>query len=448
MSKLTGVLVAALSVLIFMAPGVGAETYTCGEDGVDNSCTPSRLSKLIRSAEEGDTIRIAAGTHDWKSAVTVKKKVTISGGGSCPDCGEEDPSGTWSWPVTLNISGNTAFVVSSRSPGDLVRITGISFNGNGPEFSYTDGWITGIITEDTYNVARYRFDNLRFNESAGWISTFRTNGIQAYGVIDHVYLYNSADGGNPRFLHNTGHGGDRGDTDWRRPTYWGSENFVFVEDSTLFYEVPNTSTGPLCNDQQGGGRAVFRYNYLYNCSGGNHGTESGWPARSGVAMEYYGNEFFWSAPGNKLFTGLLLRGGSLYLHDNTFTNFQSMLKMWNNRAYGDSPGSSPPGGTPPYDGPGPPTGYPLIDQVGRGRAAGVGLAQTQPQAPNRVHIWNNSVVNTGGGGGCPNQGDSSELSICDPAYVARGREYEYSSGGSAAPAAYTPYPYPHPLTIP
>lgn len=168
-------------------------------------------------------------------------------------------------------------------------------------------------------------------------------------------------------------------------------------------------------------------------------------------MEYYENDFYWSAPDNRVFTGLFLRGGSLYLHDNTFTNFQSMLRMSLYRADGRHPGSSPPGGTAPYDGmwgdPYPP-GYPLIDQHGRGQAAGKGLARTQPQAENRIHVWNNSLINTGGGGGCENLGDFNELSICETRYIVRGREFEYSSDDSAAPAGYTPYTYPHPLTQP
>ena len=61
-----------------------------------------------------------------------------------------------------------------------------------------------------------------------------TNSIDAYGVIDHVSSVNTANSAG-RFFHSTGHGGDRGNTDWSLPTdTWGKANFDFVEDSSYW----------------------------------------------------------------------------------------------------------------------------------------------------------------------------------------------------------------------
>ncbi|MBR9676262.1 hypothetical protein GOV05_04595 [Candidatus Woesearchaeota archaeon] len=428
-------------------PPIGDEIM-CGTNGVDNSCSPSTLSNLISQANEGDTIRIATGTHSWTSSVTVNKKVTITGGGSCPDCGIEDPSTTWNWPAQLNIGSNSAFIINVPSNGQLVRVTGLHINGPGQIHSYNDGTNSGTITFHTNNNAKYRIDNLRFESDGSNVVFFRSNGINAYGVIDHIYLRNT--GTNyPRLIQNSGHGGDQGNTDWSRETDWNSDNFVFIEDSTVIFTRTANSLSGICIDQQGGGRAVLRHSFFQNCDFGNHGTESGWPARSGVAQAIYGNDVVWTDSGARYFASVFWRGGSLYVFDNKFTNFQAMVKMTAYRANSNSGGpNDPPGGTAPYDGAGPPIGYPLIDQQGMGKANGPNKETTQPQARNPGYFWNNAVVNTGGYGSpnCIFMGASNEICITTPEYIKDGREFYYCSDNSCKPAGYTPYTYPHPLT--
>jgi len=391
----------------------------------------------------------------------VNRPVTITGWGSCPDCGGSDPGASSNWPTELLINSNSAFIVNDTSSGLLVRITGLSFNGPGPVHDYTDGANTGIIAEDTENRAGYRFDNLRFQDDVLNRCVFRTNGIHAYGVIDHVNSVNTAPSGG-RFFHSTGHGNDGGSTDWSRETVWGSANFDFVEDSTVIFTTENSISPGICLDQQGGGRTVFRNSYLQNCDLGNHGTESGWPSRSGIAQEAYGNEILWTGdPSDRYHTALLWRGGSIYYHNNTVRNFQSLVKMNIFRVGADLPVDPSCGqcgtlpdcedhdgflGTPAY-----PIGYPCLDQHGRGQASGVGLDQSQPQSENKAHIWSNTLDGTGWGaqdGVCIRQGgvNEQELLNCDPEYIVKGRDFEYSLNADAAPPGYTYYTYPHPLT--
>jgi hypothetical protein len=434
---------------------------TCGTDGINDSCTPAVLTSLIGSAADEDVIAIATGTHTWNSPVIVNRPVTITGWGSCPDCGENNPAASSIWPTELLIDSTSAFIVSDSSGGPLVRITGLSFNGPGPVHDYTDGANTGIIAEDTDNRTAYRFDNLRFTDNVLNRCVFRTNSIDVYGVIDHVNSVNTALSGG-RFFHSTGHGDDGGSTDWSRETVWGSADFDFVEDSTIIFTTENSISPGICLDQQGGGRAVYRNNYLQNCDLGNHGTESGWPSRSGIAQEAYGNEIVWTGdPSDRYHTALLWRGGSIYFHDNTVRNFQSIVKMNIFRVGGDilvppvemcgDCGTLPDCenhdgflGTPVY-----PIGYPCLDQHGMGKTDGVGLDQSQPQEYNKAHIWNNTLDGTGWGaedGVCILYENEKELANCDPEYIVKGRDFEYSEDASAAPPGYTPYTYPHPLT--
>src|SRR5688500_1043432 len=80
-----------------------AATYTCGTNGVPNSCTPSGMQALIILASNGDTINIATGTHAWTAqptGVMLNKRITISGGGTYAVNPSHADTGTW--PVQLN----------------------------------------------------------------------------------------------------------------------------------------------------------------------------------------------------------------------------------------------------------------------------------------------------------------------------------------------------------
>jgi hypothetical protein len=414
--------------------------FMCGDNGDNNSCTPDQLAGLISSANNGDVIQIACGNHSWNSPVTVSKRLTITGGGSCPDCGEEDPTGTWNWPTRLSSNKNAAFIVNAPNAGGIVRISGLFIDGDPPTHDYSPAVNTANIVLHTDNESRYRFDNLRFNHSGSEEqSAIRTNALGGFGVMDHIYHSASGQAYNSRFIHNTGDGGDNGDTDWSLPTDWNSENFHFVEDSTFIYPTYVGGNIPAgINDQQGGGRGVFRYSYIKNANSGNHGTESGWPARSGVALAFYNNTFYGGDLSDKIFAAVFMRGGSVYFHDNTIENFQEMARIWVRRVnepfgpYGLCGSAASVG----IDGPGPPPGYPCIDQFGRGRAAGVGITNTQIQAPEKAYFWNNKLINT-----------DNAISVIESSlpYVVEGRDYEYSDNADAAPSGYTPYDYPHPL---
>jgi hypothetical protein len=190
------------------------------------------------------------------------------------------------------------------------------------------------------------------------------------------------------------------------------------------------------NDQQGGGRIVVRYSWLEEASGGNHGTESGWPARSGVAEEFYHNTFL--TRGN-MFAAVLLRGGGLYFHDNEIIGYQEAIRMWINRLGRDDFGCGRCGDAScaGIDGDGDPPGWRCIDQPGAGTAAGVGINHTQPQGSNPIHIWNNTLVNTG-----------ALINNVNPSHIKENIDYFRSGDDSAAPPGYRPFTYPHPFVVP
>jgi hypothetical protein len=365
------------------------------------------------------------------------------GVGSCPDCGTENALSTASWSTELQTNRNMAFLINGSdgtAGAPFVRISGLFIDGDPPNHSYSDGANTGTIVMHSNNTMRYRIDNIRFRPSGNAEqSSIRTNsGYGGYGVTDHIYISTSGASTNGRFIHNTGAGNDweAGSTDWTHPVEWGSENFHYIENATMIFPTYVSQTMPAgVNDQQGGGRGVVRYSWLEEANAGNHGTESGWPARSGVAQEFYNNTFL--SRGN-MFAAMFLRGGGMYFHNNVVNGFQEAIRMWINRlgasfGCGRCGDSSCAG----IDGPGPPDGWRCIDQPGAGVAAGVGINNTQPQGSNPIHIWNNTLINTGR---LINNTSSSHIKL--------NIDYFWSDDNSAAPPGYRTFTYPHPFVVP
>jgi hypothetical protein len=482
-------LVVVIFLVVFFVGGIDAATYTCGTNGVDNSCTPAGLQAIIDDSNtvDGDIINIATGTHSWSSSVTVNKKITVSGGGSCPDCGcswtgsavscTSNPLSTASFPTTLNIGTNGAFTISvsasSSSATDIVRITGIYFTGTGPtaDYSCSSGH---VFMEGSSNNADWRIDNHRALLT-GDVGFIRSGSLDGEGLIDHIYYDNTASSAFVRkLLFSTGC--ENPHADWTEETQWGSEKFTYVENSHILFSSACAPNPPAAQpfDQEFGGRAVFRYNYITGGQAGNHGTESGCGSapscygRGGVAFELYRNHMYWDTSGGcgKNHAGVNWRGGSGYIYENNFENYQNAIRIHVYRTHSSYAcgicGSAPCTG---YDGMWStlnnincvaeydpygcctgagtgicgigysyPSGYPCMDQIGTGQADGASTATMQPQRPLKSYIWSNTLTSTDN-----NIGNNA------PEYLVDGRDYEFCTDNSCAPVGYISYTYPHPL---
>ena len=232
-------------------------TYTCGTNGVDNSCTPSKLDNLIDAASDGDKINIASGNHSWASAgsagILVDKRITISGGGSCKNCGDKAiPSGNWPATIDIGNSQNQVFRIRCPKNGNpnIVRISGLKLYGQ-TRFAY-DWWSDnpgGFIVVSTKNYAKYRIDNNYFRNTATGASydacQIISNNDHTYGLIDNNFMYNEGADGGMIQCYKSGASTDGFEAYAENPN-WGTDNFLFVEDNTFYYacEVGYTSWDP------------------------------------------------------------------------------------------------------------------------------------------------------------------------------------------------------------
>jgi hypothetical protein len=390
------------------------------------SCHQRDVQAAIDAAGEGDTVQVPDGNCSWSSTVLIHKTIMLKGNGRYAVDGEHHDVGTW--PLTITLSGNTGIEIDGDA-GEFIRVTGFQFLGTAPGGTGGHG---GAIYSPASNGADWRLDNSRFQLGG---NSVKSEGN--FGLIDHIY--NFEDGCSPTgwIVVSDLRADWMGNGAFTEPVGFGGPNFLFIEDSTFWKHCTDGVASPFVTDAQAGGKYVFRHNHVHHAATGWHGTESGAPERGGYAFEVYENEYYWPIPNNRYHTAIFHRGGTALVHNNTATNYQALWKSWVHRAtrewgrFGQCDGTQVHDGNAGFaDSP----GYPCLDQVGRGKASGTELDQIQPQEISKVHIWNNTLINTGA------------VSHNNPTYVVEGRDYEVSSDDSAKPEGYTPYPYPHPLT--
>jgi hypothetical protein len=365
--------------------------------------------------------------------LSITKGLTLQGGGTYAVSSAYADNGTWPLHITFSglASGASGISIANTTAGSFVRVTGINFTGT------TEGGLggTGAISIGSTNRADFRVDNCKFNVSGNILAH---NASYYGGLVDHIYAErNTCDESNTITAHDFS-GDDYGDAAFTNAVDFGSSHFLFVEDS-VFKKTGCTdgTNSTYCMDAQAGGRYVFRNNYVYDQMVVWHGTETGAPQRGGYVFEIYDNEFEFSLyPEWPYHTAVYCRGGTCLVYDNSFSGYGALWKTGVKRSHTSYARYGSADGTKDWDGNWGgdyPTGYPVLDQPGRGTCASSTLADVQPQQESKCHLWGNTLTNTGG----PTHNDAD--------YVVDGRDYEYNTGASATLAGYTAYTYPHPL---
>ena len=354
------------------------------------SCNETDVAAALLSiTADGTTVVVPEGDCVWTTSLfyTQTHSFTLQGAGAVT-YSSSSISGMGS-DLTI-IEDNT----KSTSAGSIMgittlagksfRLTGIAFKQsplNGTQNSGGHVYVGGLSTS-------VRVDHNHFNQLNN-VDLITQGNVQ--GVIDH----NQFDAGFPdenqtRYL--TGQFDndptDNGNGSWADTSHFGSSQFIFVELNN-FQVVPSTNTlHSFAFDCGRGGRFVFRNNTLgYHVALQTHGTGNATDPRGCRAQELYNNTFtFTSAPtGNDTNTYFPfvedLESGSGLFYNNTVTGFPTVERedtvRTNNATYSQNAtpngwgfcASSPINGVPgpsPWDGNTDSTGYPCLDQVGRG----------------------------------------------------------------------------------
>jgi hypothetical protein len=273
------------------------------------------------------------------------------------------------------------------------------------------------------------------------------NGV--FGVVDHSlmdYYSNSA------IYVGNGAGADgAGNQTWASPTAFGGSDFIFFEDNVFRATVEAPCR---IADVFSAGRTVWRFNTIQGCSGLEvHATGHAGDDRGARASEGYGNRFT-ALPGqvNPPYVMADVSSGAMLLWGNT-SDVDSLKNIFVFNVTRKNADTYAPTGTPrdmgycgtAYNGTGSSwdgntngsTGYPCLDQPGRGQGnlltgslpnkvnSATGGISWPNQALEPVYFWNNEgMPHRGYGGGVSQYNDNSG------GRVMANRDYYPQSGGA------------------
>ena len=273
----------------------------------------SDVAAAILQAADGDTVvvpdtrSLPGGAATWTSRINVTVGITIKGQTTITRAGTSSPTIADNTVILDNSPRNTTqsgLVQFSLTPTQQCRITGFTFKPGTSNILNQNGIVqltsSGTAANYTMRVDQCHFDhvNSRCIKAGGW----------CMGVADHNVVH--AEGNSQCVLVNHrgyNNGAGLGHESWADYPYFGTRNFFFFEDNSVYGDGIVPTSG--ASDAEFGARCVIRHNYWENARPGWHGTEGG--SRGTRAVEVYNNTSHWTmAPSASA------RSGNALYHDN------------------------------------------------------------------------------------------------------------------------------------
>ena len=380
------------------------------------SCSNTDVQKALRKvATDGTTVTIPVGTCHWATPVTYNEvySTTIKGAGAQTPNGGSNQTIIYDDTNHGSGGGSPALAINTAA-GKSFRLTGVAIYTNSANQTVAYNGIVGISGSSK----AVRVDHNHFHIGGNGTHGLQTQGW-LYGVIDHN-LFDQ--GGNLFFIEFSSPGWNgKGDPDgygnssWADGPNFGTGSFMFAEDNTF-------TGGGWAFDCITGARFVFRHNTVgYHTGLQTHGLTSN-VIRGCRAMEIYDNTLTYSSnastdnfafvvqleSGTGLWWGNTITGFMQFIHEDTVRTKNVTYKQTAPPNGWGYCGSSLDGTLSPWDGNTNSTGYPCIDQVGRGKGDLIAgqwwpklvhsLTRTitwPHQASEPVYVWNNTFNRVG-----------------------------------------------------
>lgn len=338
-----------------------------------NDCTVAEVSRVLNLVSaDGTTVIIPAGSCAWATPLsyTANFSMTLQGQSTIATTDIFGNPATFNDNTTVidNHNSNSPLFSFNTAAGKTYRLTGLTFA------SGTNGTVDNGVIQVGGGSQSFRWDHSHFNG----LNQIQVQVSGTMGVFDHNLF-------NPNTIAARQLGGGNGDAAWAAPTQIGSSQFIFFENNSF------GNGGVASNDCLSGGNFVFRFNTLVgqtNASSNNNGGQlqthpTGHTTsddRGCRKWEIYKNNYSGGVQGFDLFNGMFASAGTGVMWGNSFgphyshvITFHNMRR--NNITYSQIPqpggwnwcGTSFSGTGSTWDGNivGS-TGYPCLDQIGRG----------------------------------------------------------------------------------
>lgn len=300
-----------LGILFLIVFGVNSAEASClwvGNTGTASALTPESIQSCVNditSAFTGEVnIIIPPGIQTWATRVRIDM-TDVS-----------NPAPNFTNVTKLNILGvgvdlttimdglpshgyEVALFSINMAPGKVIRIRGMTIDGN--DASTTNGmiYINGNNGGQTFRVDHMKF--LNYGSGRG----IKINGY-TYGLVDNNIFIGGG--------HSVDTFGD-GSASWLRPAALGTSNAVYIENNTFDFSVSGMSDGVI--DGYNSARYVFRYNQVMGTNIGHHGNDSG-NYRSVHTFEIYNNSFT-NTSSKDIFAWGNIRGGTGVIFNNVIS---------------------------------------------------------------------------------------------------------------------------------
>jgi O-glycosyl hydrolase len=255
--------------------------------------------------QNGDVVKIPAGTWTWTSSLAVSSGVsfTLSGIGTPNSAPSTYGAGSPLQTIIIDAANTSAPMISVtgiQATNPLMRITTLDIEPTSGNNLYSPLNISGICSTST--CPNMRIDNIGFGLTTPWTESgagtnasglIRTDNV--FGVIDH----NTMPTGSCCTLAESNHSaylgvGGNGDNSWAQPDSTGTANAVFLENNNVYNTETMTETEfGAFGGGIGGARQVCRFNIVNGnaqfslCSG--HGLESDGRPQGIRQIEGYNN---------------------------------------------------------------------------------------------------------------------------------------------------------------
>jgi hypothetical protein len=380
------------------------------------SCSASDVQAALNKASAGDLVVIPAGTCGWTTPVDWKApaNVALVGAGSLTTMGGGDAT-----VIIDNYAGASPLITITSNASGTFRLAGITVRGGSGSLKET-----AVILIDGSS-KQMRVDHIHIDMQAYGTAGSNSKPMRFLGPLNGVMDHSIVDLSRGAWLHFQGNN-EPGDAAWAAPTGFGGSNFIFIENNQFNADAdPDSPTDyyGTVSDCNAGGRFVIRYNTIVSAGvGQTHPTGGSGRGRGCRAHELYGNGVTPAAsfdPGvdTPNFAFSYMTSGTMLVWGNTangvfksFISLNSTRKDNNTYSQDATPdgwgycGTSFDGTRSDWDGnTNTTTGYPCLDQPGRGQGdllsgqfpnavnTATGIIAWPNQALEPIYEWSNTA---------------------------------------------------------